>query len=182
MKKSILSFFLALCMMKGLVPVAAFATEREEHPIIERDTFVTVNIENGGDIAYFRFAPEHTESYTFYSVGDYDTFGHLYDSEMNLLKGNDDGGENSNFSITYDLEAGKTYVLAARLHSSTETGVFRAKLQTNHVWESREVMPATCAKAGLLEHICADCGDIYEEEIPTLKHDYDEGTILKNFS
>ena len=109
--KRAVALLMALCMMMGLVPVAAFATEREEHPIIERDTFVTVNIENGGDIAYFRFAPEHTESYTFYSVGDYDTFGHLYDSEMNLLKGNDVGGSDDKFPSPMTWKPGKTISL-----------------------------------------------------------------------
>ena len=38
---------------------------------------------------------------------------------MGLLSSNDDDGEDSNFSITYDVTAGKTYVIGCKMYSSS---------------------------------------------------------------
>ena len=71
----------------------------------------------------YRFVPEETGSYIFYSVGNHNTGGNetmawLFDSEGNQLAEHA-GGEgrpsvavNGNFEIVYTLEAGETYYLA----------------------------------------------------------------------
>ena len=78
-----------------------------------------IEIENEGDYKYFKFTPEKDGTLKIYSTGTYDTYGYLYDSNMDLLSSNDDDGEDSNFSITYDVTAGKTYVIGCKMYSSS---------------------------------------------------------------
>ena len=78
-----------------------------------------IEIENEGDCKYFKFTPEKDGTLKIYSTGTYDTYGYLYDSNMGLLSSNDDDGEDSNFSITYDVTAGKTYVIGCKMYSSS---------------------------------------------------------------
>jgi|GEM_PF-467170 len=78
-----------------------------------------IEIENEGDYKYFKFTPEKDGTIKIYSTGTYDTYGYLYDSNMGLLSSNDDDGEDSNFSITYDVTAGKTYVIGCKMYSSS---------------------------------------------------------------
>ena len=78
-----------------------------------------IEIENEGDCKYFKFTPEKDGTLKIYSTGTYDTYGYLYDPNMDLLSSNDDDGEDSNFSITYDVTAGKTYVIGCKMYSSS---------------------------------------------------------------
>lgn len=77
---------------------------------------------SGGLYVYFKFVPSVTGAYTFRSIGGLDTYGILYDSDRNEIKKHD--GE-WDFQIDAILVAGKTYYLAVKLYSSTETGEFR---------------------------------------------------------
>ena len=60
-----------------------------------------------------RFIPSFTATYYISSVSSFDTYGRLYDSNMNSLAYNDDGAGNRQFKLTYKCEAGKTYYIAA---------------------------------------------------------------------
>ncbi len=70
------------------------------------------------------FVPEQTGLYNFYSKSDDDTYGSLLDAEYNELAWDDDGGEGSNFSIGWWLEAGETYYLRAKYLSEYDYGSF----------------------------------------------------------
>jgi fructose-specific phosphotransferase system component IIB len=75
----------------------------------------------GNKDTYFVITPTTTGTYTFYSERNTafsDTYGYLYNSELNQIASNDDGNENAQFKITYKLEAGKTYYLKASYYSS----------------------------------------------------------------
>ena len=87
-----------------------------------------IEITNGGEFKYFKFTPNKNGTLNFYSVGTCDTYGCLFDSEMTELAYNDDGSEDYNFSITYDVIAGKTYILACRMYSSDTIGNFNTVL------------------------------------------------------
>ena len=87
-----------------------------------------IEITNGGEFKYFKFTPNKNGALNFYSVGTCDTYGCLFDSEMTELAYNDDGSEDYNFSITYDVIAGKTYILACRMYSSDTIGNFNTVL------------------------------------------------------
>ena len=84
----------------------------------------TVEIANSGEYKYFKFTPSINGTLNFYSTGSYDTYGYLYDSQMNELTHNDDGAEDNNFSISYDVVAGETYILGCRMYSSSVCGNF----------------------------------------------------------
>ncbi len=62
------------------------------------------------DVLY-RFVPETTGKYEFYSVESGDTYGCIYDAEQNVLYSDNDGGEELNFSITAELKANTEYYL-----------------------------------------------------------------------
>ena len=59
------------------------------------------------------FIPTEDGTYTFYTVGDADTYGVLFNSDMEVLKFDDDKGENYNFNFSYLLKADETYYISA---------------------------------------------------------------------
>ena len=134
----------------------------EGHTTLYADTDTNALITYGGEEVKYAFTPDHSESYTFYSVSDGDTYGSLYDSEGNELISNDSGGDGSNFSITYDLEAGVTYYFGARFYYKSDTGVIPVYLRTNHVYSEEVLSTPTCAEKGLTRFTCETCGHIYE--------------------
>ena len=73
------------------------------------------------------FTPSKTGTYAFYSTGDKDTYGYLYDSNKKLIASDDDA-YNTNFHISYKLTAGETYWFGARFYSSSNTGRIRVRL------------------------------------------------------
>ncbi len=156
-------------MVLGLMPtmtVQAHAHDHEaalqgieEYPVIALDEATPVEITEGGAKAYFTFTPEVTDLYHFYSFnpeGGYgpDTYAHLYDADMNELAYNDDAGypyaiegiSGPNFCLSHVLEAGVTYVYAARLYSAYSTGSFQVTLTRGHEYESAVAKEPTCAR------------------------------------
>lgn len=83
----------------------------------------TINIENSGNAAYYKFVPDETCYYSVYTTSDSDTVGEILDENMNSVYYNDDGGEGRNFLICEQLEEGKTYYIKAGFYSSS-TGEF----------------------------------------------------------
>lgn len=132
--------------------------------VIQADETISIDIECG-EYAYYSFTPAYTESYTFYSTGNYSPVGYLYDSDLNQLARNSYGGEDSNFSITYTLEAGTEYIWAVMQYGSG-TVSFDVYLQTNHAWSGGLTTSKSCTEAGLLTYTCSVCGATYTKEIP----------------
>ena len=83
-------------------------------PVIHLNENLSINIEVGGYTELIKFIPEVSGTYYFYSDATNDTYGYLYDSDMNQLASNDDGGNNGNFKISYSFEAGQVYYLGAK--------------------------------------------------------------------
>ena len=79
-----------------------------------------VEITEEGSSAKVSFTPEENGKYFIYSTGDEDTKATLYDSDMEYLTDDDDGGENTNFKLSYQFEAGKTYYICAQYYSSSK--------------------------------------------------------------
>ena len=90
-------------------------------------------INESGKYAYFRFVPEEDGTYIFSSSGDADTYGYVYDENMNALASDDDGAENLNFSVIYEMESGETYYLGAKFLDNETTGYFNVTLILNPV-------------------------------------------------
>lgn len=73
-------------------------------------------------MAKVRFTPTETATYSLTSNSQYDTYGYLYDSNGNLIASDDDSGNESNFKITQELNAGETYIYAVRFYDEGDTG------------------------------------------------------------
>lgn len=96
------------------------AISLENLPSISGNETQNVIIEDTDVCKYFKFTPSQSGSLTFYSTGSSDTFGGLYDSDMTELKYNDDNGEDRNFRISYNVNAGETYVLQIGAFDSSD--------------------------------------------------------------
>ena len=91
----------------------------------------TVNIVEKNQTSRLRFIPAKSGDYNIYSIGDdTDTWAALYDVDENLLLENDDRGElsdgnyDSNFFISYHLEANKVYFLDTKFEDKNAIGSF----------------------------------------------------------
>lgn len=94
------------------------AISLEKLPSISGNETQNVIIEDTDVRKYFKFTPSQSGSLTFYSTGSRDTVGRLYDSYMTELEYNDDNGEDRNFRISYNVNAGETYVLQIGVYES----------------------------------------------------------------
>ncbi len=84
----------------------------------------TVTATNFEQMIYYEFTPKLTGEYRFYTKGNIDTYGYLYDSEKQCLRTNDNGGENNNFKIVYNLTAGEKYYIAMKCYRAPGTFTF----------------------------------------------------------
>ncbi|MGN0458732.1 MAG: leucine-rich repeat protein [Eubacterium sp.] len=151
-----------------------------EIPTITENQNVTVNIENAGDICYFYFNPKDNGTYNIYSSGAYDTYGYLYDKDMNEISSSDDGDYDENFMISEYLEKDKTYIIGCRMYSSSITGMFKISVEKQHThsYFSKVVLP-TCTDKGYTTYTCT-CGDNYSSNYVDAKgHIYDSGKVTK---
>lgn len=98
------------------------AISLENLPSISGNETQNVIIENTDVRKYFKFTPSQSGSLTFYSTGSRDTCGGLYDSDMTELAYNDDNEEDRNFRISYNVNAGETYVLQIGAFDSSDEG------------------------------------------------------------
>ena len=146
---------------------------------IQLNVLTDVNIETEGDIAYFIFIPEVDGIYYFYSDSDSDTYGYLYDLEMNLLSSCDDY-EDNNFVVEYELIAGQKYYIAASYYSSNCIGSFRIKASdeftSNHCYELIETIQATCHSEGYKRYKCSVCEqEHWDNYVDPTGHNYVDG-------
>ena len=94
---------------------------------IELGSF-TVDIDTGGARKRLSFVCPEDGTYVLESTGDADTVAHLYDGAGNELASDDDGGNGSNFRLSYALEAGSTYFYDVRFYGSDMTGAMGVAL------------------------------------------------------
>lgn len=97
------------------------------------DTSLSVNSSNnatistGGETKYYTFTPSESGTYVIYSTGSDDTKVYLYDSSGSEITNNDDGGDNTNFRLSYSLTAGTKYRFGVRYYNSSKTGTITFK-------------------------------------------------------
>ena len=129
--KRMLAMMLAVAMVLGLVPNSVVQAAETEIAPVEATEYPqlyvnqTASAEVGvGEQAYFQFVPEEDGYYNFKSSQDEnkDTYGYLYNSDMEVIDSNDDGGGNGQFSLSMLMTAGETYYIGARFYSSGNTG------------------------------------------------------------
>ena len=89
----------------------------------------TVNTTQSGQIIYYEFVPKFTGEYRFYSTGNHDTYGYLYDSDQYQISSDDDDGDGNNFYIARELTAGETYYIGAKVYNGK--GSFTLVVETD---------------------------------------------------
>ena len=127
----ILMILLTAFLLTALFILPAGA-EVDAIPLI-LDTDATATISAAGQTVFFSFTPVETGTYIFSSSGSADTYGYLYDANLNQLASDDDSGQNSNFLISCQLTAGTLYYFGARYYNSSSTGYFYVLLHSSIV-------------------------------------------------
>ena len=159
MTKRILAVVLALCLSLSLLPVTARADEfLDAAPAIQNNTQHHVTIAESRSMVAFRFIPEQTEVYTFYSESDQAVIGMLTDADGYVIEYQDGDYGNNNFSVSGLLEAGTTYYWVVRFSYSSDTGEFDVFLKTGHEMVESVITPATCTVDGVGASTCKHCG------------------------
>lgn len=113
-------------------------TFNSTYPAILKDAKITCSIESEGDTVTYKFVPDESGFYYFYSAdasgqSSFDTIGRLveYDPASGTARQlmNDDDGEGNNFLISFSAEVGKEYYLQASLPYGDKTGTFDILLE-----------------------------------------------------
>lgn len=87
-------------------------------PTISLDTKTTVTLEDSDKMMSYVFTPTTSGTYGFYSDTTKDVYGYIYTEAGEMVAYDDDSGEDYNFLIEAELEAGKTYYLKTGSYSS----------------------------------------------------------------
>ncbi len=70
----------------------------------------------------YTFTPSSSGKYVIYSTCNVDTKVTLYNSSGSVIDSDDDGGDNRNFRLAYNLTAGQTYRYKVEFYSSSNSG------------------------------------------------------------
>lgn len=89
-----------------------------------QDTFLGENrfdiLERG--LTLLRFTAPEDGRYTFETIGDKDTIGHLYDEKMNQAAESEHGGSKNNFAFCRSLSKGQVIYIGAEYSTDNESG------------------------------------------------------------
>ncbi len=94
---------------------------------LSSESSVDTPITYGGQVYYYKFTPSTSGTYVIYSTGSVDTKGYLYNSSGTELDSDDDGGDSTNFRLSYYLNAGSTYYYAVKFYNTSSTGIIPVK-------------------------------------------------------
>ncbi len=112
--KRLLAALLTLSVLATALSVGfAASAEETDAPTVAGSLILNEYVATGVE-AYWSFTAPTAGCYLFSSNESSDTYGDLFDSEMNLLLGDDDSGNDYNFLISYTMEAGETVYLRPR--------------------------------------------------------------------
>ena len=135
MVKAAISILLMACVLQGrsvifdrLFNVLEVSAQEPEYiSDIKEEELVEVSL-NPDECrhAKYRFVPQETDSYVFYSVSDSDTSAYLYNSSDTIINSDTvQSGRVGNFSLQAELIAGNTYYIGVQFaESSSKTGTF----------------------------------------------------------
>ena len=111
----------------------------DNHENVSFDTAEVINVGDAKEVtvsadkpyAYYKFIPETTGIYKFYSESGYDTFAGLYNSEEQEMATDDDDGDGFNFCVEYELTAGEAYYFRASFLNDISEDSFTVHLKEN---------------------------------------------------
>jgi len=160
-KYSWLFALLVAALLLIALSVGVFATDVEATPLT-LDTTLNVQISELGQSVLLSFTPAQNGYYICTSNTDQDTYATLYDADMNELSYNDDGGIDTNFSLAYALEQGKTYYYSVSFLSE-DVGVIPVTVSLC------PIKSISAATATVLEYANGDWDEYYDEATETYK-------------
>ncbi|MBE6586802.1 MAG: hypothetical protein E7647_00130 [Ruminococcaceae bacterium] len=121
----IISVLVAFVLLISAMNIGIFAAS---YIGISVGEIVTASVsENYGKLA-LEFIPEESGAYAFYSMGDFDTCGYIFDSEMNMLCESDDYTD-LNFYAVCSMTAGEKYYLRSELYSNDGEGEYSVTVE-----------------------------------------------------
>ena len=96
---------------------------------------VTLDVDNE---TYLKFVPEKDMRITYWSESDLDTYGKVYDKDLDMIISNDDSGADNNFKIVCTVEEGKTYYLSVKIYGKKPQKVEVLLEENTDVWSYTE--------------------------------------------
>ena len=154
----------------GLVSTCTVTVKNIDVIELDEEKVVTLNGENA--VCYY-FTPDEDGYYSFYSYdNDHDTFGYILDANMNELAVNDDGRENNNFDVRYELEAGVTYILMARFYDTDDCGSFSICVEERKMVTGLEII----SMPEKTEYVSGCVGDALDYQGLKLRITWSDGT------
>ena len=125
------ALLLTVAPLQALPAFAGSGSAVQATDIALGETLTAVVPEEEEALAYFRFIPETDGFYEFVSLGeDIDTYGYLYNADMELILENDDGEIDLNFCLREYFRAGRTYYFGVCFYSGSDSGSFPVTLRT----------------------------------------------------
>ncbi|MDE0660809.1 MAG: S8 family serine peptidase [Gammaproteobacteria bacterium] len=115
---------------------------------VSTESSTTGELEEGGDLDYFRVQVRETVALTVWTSGDTDTYGTLFDADGGSLETDDDDGSGTNFEMERELEAG-TYFLEVRGFSASTTGSYRLNASTMYGGLALELVSCSDVPVGI---------------------------------
>ena len=83
-----------------------------------------VVIDTMGEDVYYKFTAVISGTYTFSSTGEFDTHAYVYNDSYSKIGYSDDGGSNTNFSVSVNMTAGETVYIKVGSPAISMTGTF----------------------------------------------------------
>lgn len=95
--------------------------------LLDLNSSNSAKVTSGAETVYYTYTSDESKDYVIYSTGDADTKIYLYNSLGEELGNDDDGGDNRNFKLQHQLEAGETYLFGIKYYDSSLTGTIPFK-------------------------------------------------------
>ena len=113
-ERRIVAIVMAAMTCTATVSTTGLAVYAEDNPAsverVESGKQYETTVESAKNIQKYRFSPEETGTYRFYSTGNEDTYGYVYDADQNMIASDNDSGEGLNFSIDMELKPEKSII------------------------------------------------------------------------
>ena len=114
-------------------------------------------------VKYFTFVPEYSHSYSFTATAEWSVYICLYDEDRNCIASDDNPDwDKEQVQVSYALEAGKVYYIAAGVHYWNRYQVITVSAEAQHEYTDTVVVEGSCTVKEQVLRQC-DCGYSYVE-------------------
>ena len=114
-------------------------------------------------VKYFTFVPEYSHTYSFTATAEWSVYICLYDEDRNCIASDDNPDwDKEQVQVSYALEAGKVYYIAAGVHYWNRYQVITVSAEAQHEYTDTVVVEGSCTVKEQVLRQC-DCGYSYVE-------------------